>query len=336
MPGGGVWGVGPGQITDDSELALALASGLSQGEPTEGFPAEHVAQSYGAWLNSHPFDVGNTCRTAFSAALHHDPSSGPLAPLMRKQAQFSKDSQSNGALMRCTPLAVWGARLSNDALAAAALEDCKLSHPHTVTQHASAVYLIAIRNLIERPGDVEGAVAAASAWAAAHACADVKEWLADALGSGPGPAANRMIGYVKYGFFYAFRHLNLRTPFRTALRDTLLLKGDTDTNAAIVCGMLGALYGASGIPPELAGPVLGRHGQPDLKGPKRPDWLQPGRLPAVFAQLYGKATGEHVDLHTLAGVPAADAAHEAAALAAAEAAALQAAALKDETGDGIA
>ncbi len=46
------------QITDDSELALALASGLSQGDPSEGFPAEHVAQSYGAWLNSHPFDVG--------------------------------------------------------------------------------------------------------------------------------------------------------------------------------------------------------------------------------------------------------------------------------------
>lgn len=48
--------------------------------------------------------------------------------------QFSKDSQSNGALMRCTPLAVWGARLTDDQLAAAAMEDCRLSHPHVVTQ----------------------------------------------------------------------------------------------------------------------------------------------------------------------------------------------------------
>lgn len=32
MPGGGVHAVGPGQITDDTELALCLAQGMHKGE----------------------------------------------------------------------------------------------------------------------------------------------------------------------------------------------------------------------------------------------------------------------------------------------------------------
>ncbi|KAG6946393.1 hypothetical protein JG688_00016066 [Phytophthora aleatoria] len=40
MPGGGVFGVGKGQITDDSELALSLGRGLLGHRPSEGFPLE--------------------------------------------------------------------------------------------------------------------------------------------------------------------------------------------------------------------------------------------------------------------------------------------------------
>ncbi|GLC40704.1 hypothetical protein PLESTB_000030900 [Pleodorina starrii] len=313
MPGGGVWGVGPGQITDDSELAMALATGLSGHEPAAGFPAEAVAQKYGAWLESHPFDVGNTCRTAFSAALHHKDEDGPLAPAMRKQSQFSRGSKSNGSLMRITPLAVWGCRLSDEDLAAAAVEDARLSHPNEVTQQTTAIYCIAIKHLIANPGDADGAIAAASAWAAGHACEEVAGWLRDALGSEPGPAVDRHIGFVRYGFFYAFRHLKLRTQYREALREVLLLKGDTDTNAAIVGGLLGALHGASGIPQHMAAAVLGRLGQADARGPKRPDWLQPGKLPVLFAELYGRATGTAVDVQALPGVPPAAAADAGAA-----------------------
>lgn len=65
MPGGGVWRVGPGQFTDDTELALSLAYGLSGHCPREGFPRTSVAQQYYSWLNSEPFDVGLTCRASF-------------------------------------------------------------------------------------------------------------------------------------------------------------------------------------------------------------------------------------------------------------------------------
>ncbi len=67
MPGGGCWSVGPGQVTDDTELALSLAIGLRGHRPQDGFPLESVAQQYWAWLASRPFDCGATCSTAFSA-----------------------------------------------------------------------------------------------------------------------------------------------------------------------------------------------------------------------------------------------------------------------------
>jgi hypothetical protein len=50
-----------GQVTDDSELALALASALDGSDPHRGFPADRAAALYEAWLDSYPFDVGEGC-----------------------------------------------------------------------------------------------------------------------------------------------------------------------------------------------------------------------------------------------------------------------------------
>src|SRR3954453_18665086 len=54
---GGTWNTLAGQPTDDSEMALALARSLvADGR----FVAESVRAAYLDWLQSHPFDVGNT------------------------------------------------------------------------------------------------------------------------------------------------------------------------------------------------------------------------------------------------------------------------------------
>ncbi len=63
--------------------------------------------------------------------------------------------------MRITPLAVWGCRLTDQQLAAAAASDCVLSHPHVVAQHCNAAFVIAVKHLINHPGDADGAIAAA-------------------------------------------------------------------------------------------------------------------------------------------------------------------------------
>lgn len=62
MPGGGILGVGPGQITDDSELALCLAHALVATGQARSHDQSQLqstaADMYCEWLNSRPFDLG--------------------------------------------------------------------------------------------------------------------------------------------------------------------------------------------------------------------------------------------------------------------------------------
>jgi hypothetical protein len=67
----------------------------------------------------------------------------------------------------------------------------------------------------------------------------------------------------------------------------LLLGGDTDTNAAIVGGLSGALWGAAALPSDMTEPVL-QFGQGSV-GRKRPSFLHPDQLPQLFEQLWSAA-----------------------------------------------
>lgn len=49
-------------MTDDSELAICLARGLL--EDTTRLNLDNVAMYYKNWIDSRPFDIGNTTRNA--------------------------------------------------------------------------------------------------------------------------------------------------------------------------------------------------------------------------------------------------------------------------------
>lgn len=67
MRGGGVWKTAPGQVTDDGELSLSLATALVEGKSE--FDADQVAYQYSKWVESRPFDIGNTTRKALGAPI---------------------------------------------------------------------------------------------------------------------------------------------------------------------------------------------------------------------------------------------------------------------------
>lgn len=77
------------------------------------------------------------------------------------------------------------------------------------------------------------------------------------------------------------RHLKAKSSFEEALRDTISRGGDTDTNAAIVCGLIGALHGASKIPEAFKAAVLANNEQ--TAG--RPDFLVPSSVPQLTEKL---------------------------------------------------
>ena len=197
--------------------------------------------------------------------------------------------------MRATPLGVWAHRLSAVDAGAAGAADSRLSHPNPSAAGANAAYVAAVAHLVGHPGDAPGALAAADAALAAGgaAYAEPAAWLADARAGVVEPAWPQA-GFVKIAFMHAFRHLAARTPFRAALAETLLAGGDTDTNAAIVGGMLGALHGVRGIDDDLLQPVLAL--DPEAAARPRPAWLAAARLPQLAAALLEAAPAKLVVL----------------------------------------
>jgi ADP-ribosyl-[dinitrogen reductase] hydrolase len=286
LPGGGTWGVAPGQITDDGELTMSLLNALCE-SPEE--PRRAAASHYSSWVASEPFDIGIT--TARSLGCGRDAAwaarareAGLDVAMTEAARERCMASKANGSLMRATPLAVWGARRPDAALVKAAQEDARLSHPNASCVDAAVVYVLAIASLIRRPGDALAALDVARTWAQASACEEVRGWLHDAE-AGVAVPYSPQDGFVRIAFTHAFRHLRIGTSYVDALAETLAGGGDTDTNACIVGGLVGARWGASRIPEAMKATVLGcdtRRG----KNP-RPDALHPRNVAEQIGTLLG-------------------------------------------------
>jgi len=134
--GSPVWNTQAGQPTDDSELALALTRSLvARGT----YDVEAVAGAYADWYDSDPFDMGNATSAALSAAAAARRQGQSAATAANDAArQMNVHSEANGALMRQSPLAIWGYMHAPDALAACIRQDTALTHPNQVCQDASA------------------------------------------------------------------------------------------------------------------------------------------------------------------------------------------------------
>lgn len=268
-PGGGVFSVVPGQISDDGEMTMCLWRAVATTkEPCD--LANTVAALYRAWYKSDPFDIGITTVQAVS-----DP--GITAESMRKaadRAQAQSKSESNGCLMRCTPLAVAALKggWTGDELDMEIRKEVSLTHPSTRAQDAVIAYVRALVHLFKFPGDGAGAMASVESWMGApQRGAVLKEWWARAQDPTPlttEEVSNRSMGWIRHAWILAFQHLKAGSSWEVGMKETLVLGGDTDTNACIVGGLLGALHGVDALP---------RHAMEAVKKPHdlRPLWLQP-------------------------------------------------------------
>jgi len=284
MPGGGTWRVAPGQITDDGELTLCLARALAG---RETFDLDLVAWWYHRWYQSPPFDMGATTSAGLSAwrGDSGEPTAGMARAMQAAARARSMGSKANGSLMRASPLGPWGRDLSDDALAEVARADSSLTHPNASCGDAVAAYAIAIASLVRAPGDRGAAMARSGAWIARAACEEVRGWFALAEADDD-VAYWPQAGFVKIAFVHAFRHLRRGSGFVAALSETLLGGGDTDTNACIVGGLIGAAVGAAAIPEAMRAAVLTcDHGS----GRRRPAFLHPREVPHLVSDLLGRA-----------------------------------------------
>ena len=277
MVGGGVLRTAPGQITDDGELTLASLHALT-GQQT--FLTDRVASAYVAWANSNPFDIGNTTANAL---LHTSTKAMKgLGNIVLTAARTNNmQSKANGALMRATALAVWSTRVSLTEAIDAAKLDCQLTHPNLSCQYANAAYVVAIRHLVIQPSDRAGALQAAAQTLEDKAASEVKGWFEHALADGDEPC-HPLAGFVKIAFTLAFKYLAKGPIYQTAITETLLGGGDTDTNACIVGGLIGALHGVASIPSVMTQALLNCDTQ---VGRPRPEVYSTRNLPRLVQGL---------------------------------------------------
>jgi ADP-ribosylglycohydrolase len=259
---GGSWNTIVGQPTDDSELALMLARSLVE---RGAFDDDAVARAYGHWCASGPFDCGGTIARAASVA-----SRAAANPAATARKFANTESQANGALMRLSPLGVFGHALRPEQVAELARRDASLTHPHAVCQDASAVFAVTIARAISRGGTAAELYDFAVAWASAAGLhVDVRGDLAAAAEEPPADFSRNM-GWVRIALHHSFFQLRHAESVEAGVVDTVMRGGDTDTNAAIAGTLLGAVYGESAIPRQWREAVLNCRPAAGVAGVRRP------------------------------------------------------------------
>ena len=224
---GGVYKLLAGQPTDDSEMAITLARALVRDRKHD---PERVLDAYRTWLTSRPVDVGMTTERGL---------------LGRGDAQ----SESNGSLMRVSPLGIWAAGDARRA-AKAARADSALTHPNPVCVEACAGYAAAIAVGVGG-GDRNAMLEAALEHSSGPARAAI---MLGGTSTAPSDFFTRQGSALValQNAFYALFHES----FEAGLVRTVGQGGDTDTNAAIAGALLGAAQGREAVPPRWVLPVL--------------------------------------------------------------------------------
>lgn len=231
---GGTWGTLAGQPTDDSEMALLLARSLVRDKT---YDAEHAREAYLWWMASAPFDCGGT----IAAALH-----GTSNPT----------SQANGALMRISPLGIFGADHAPEQVASWAEADAAITHPNPICKEINSIFARAIALAVDQgptPLEIYESIVAWSAGPATHPL--VRQTIENASTAKPADFVN-MQGWVVIAFQNALWQLLHAKDPEQAVIDTVMQGGDTDTNAAICGALLGAVHGLESIPSRWVNAVV--------------------------------------------------------------------------------
>ena len=249
MPGGGSIRVGPGQITDDGELTLTLWRALISDDPLS------LMKGYNDWYESCPFDMGRTCSLAFETFYDYFKGRNVFSVEGCKDIikRMNELSEANGALMRATAIATWAVN-DLDMGITWAREDALLSHPSIVCQEVNMIYVFAIIHLLSGVSSQETLELTNKFVNKQITSEKVKKWYFEESLDISEMDATRQIGHVRWGFVLAIYFLrNPNISYEEAIKITLMKGGDTDTNAAIVGGLVGAYHV---IPEYMLHPVL--------------------------------------------------------------------------------
>jgi ADP-ribosyl-[dinitrogen reductase] hydrolase len=221
MIGGGWLGLEAGQVTDDTQMSLAVGQAIVD---HQDWNIQAVADNFVAWLESNPPDIGNTCRRGIMR--YRD--SGELFGLPRD------DDAGNGACMRNLPV-VLSTLNRPDRFNEWSLQQSHITHNHPLSD-AATLALGRIVNLL-----IHGQTIDACQQEAEQLISQYSDF---AYSPYPGKASAYIVDTVQTVLHYFFN----TDSFESCLIATVNQGADADTTGALAGMLAGAKYGVGQIP----------------------------------------------------------------------------------------
>lgn len=234
MVGGGPFGLSPGEWTDDTAMALALADSLAARPDFD--PHDLMPRFIGWWRDGDYsctgtcFDIGLTTQQALARYERTgDPVAGSSDPM----------SAGNGSLMRLAPVALHGA---------AGGDWRRIAREQSATTHGAPACLDACEQFAALLVDAIGGADRETVLAPRPVDAVPEIAIVFAGGADKPRSEIASTGYVLHSLEAALWCVGRTDSFREAVLLAANLGDDADTTAAITGQLAGALYGLSAIP----------------------------------------------------------------------------------------
>ncbi len=228
-----------GQITDDTEMTITLARSIIK---NKGYNQTNTTLEYMKWANTpNTVFMGKNTRQLFKNVTTINGYKKRYG--IATNIPINDWSQSNGALMRCSILAIL-----NDVNAVEL--DCAITNPHTVNIKCNQIYVNIIRKILLNK---ENELSLDNLYNNATD-PEIKTVIKQVIDK-----TERDIRYNKgwclhglYCALYTYFHFDTFGTMESALKWTIQShpKSDTDTNGAIVGAIIGAKLGLAKIKTE--------------------------------------------------------------------------------------
>ncbi|MBI5136974.1 MAG: ADP-ribosyl-[dinitrogen reductase] hydrolase [Nitrospirae bacterium] len=221
MTGGGWLHLKPGQITDDTQMSLALGNALLE---AGGMDPHCVARHYLAWMAAKPVDIGHTVRRGLVR----------YRALGTVEAAYSPHAAGNGGAMRNLPvvLATLGDRA---AFVEWSLAQARVTHNHPEADAGTLLLGDLTRQALLLGGE-------------APVQTLIRTWTEAFPAFDPRRFRGETDGYVVHTARTVLHFFTNTFDFESCLVATVNQGGDADTNGALAGALAGAFYGPDAIP----------------------------------------------------------------------------------------
>lgn len=238
MLGGGLGGIAPGQWSDDTEMACAIALVSATGADLRTESAlDAIAVQFSRWYADDPPDVGVQTRSVLS---QRPRGAAEMRAFAAELHDRTGRTAGNGSLMRTGPVAL--AHLGDaDAIVEAAGGVSALTHHDPRALEACVLWCLAI-DLAVRTGELDIRVGLP------HVDADFWRPLLEEAETVAPSHYQHSNGWTVAALLAAWSSVSRTASLRDAVITAVRGGGDTDTVAAIAGALAGARYGGSTVP----------------------------------------------------------------------------------------